>query len=78
MHTLIYSEDIGLEINHWAFRIRCAARNDLAPELDVRPLLLATIFLPVNFVPFPGLITLLATFMHAFIPHNDLPCRCRG
>ena len=32
----------------------------------------------VNAIPFPGLKTLLATLVHAFIPHNDLPCRCLG
>ena len=47
--------DNGLEVEHWAFSIRCArcaARNDLAPEVDVSALL-ATVSLPVNVVPFP-------------------------
>ena len=77
MCTLMRSVDNGLEMKFWAFSICCAARNDLAPKLDVSALL-ATIFLQVNIIPFPGLKTLLATFMHAFIAHNDLPCRCRG
>ena len=35
MHTLMRSEDIGLEMKLWALSIRRAARNELAPELDV-------------------------------------------
>ena len=35
MHTLMRREDIGLEMKLWALSIRRAARNDLAPELDV-------------------------------------------
>ena len=35
MHTLIRREDIGLEMKLWALSISSAARNDLAPELDV-------------------------------------------
>ena len=74
MLTLMRHFDNGLEMKLCALSICRAALNDLAPELDVLALL-ATIFLPVNVVPFPGLKTLLATFMHAFIRHNDLPCR---
>ena len=35
MHTLMRSKDIGLEMKLWALSICRAARNDLAPELDV-------------------------------------------
>ena len=75
MCTLMLRDDNGLEMKLWAFSICSAARNDLAPELEVSALL-ATIFLQVNITPFPGLKTILATFMHAFTPRNDLPCRC--
>ena len=57
------SVDNGLEMKLWVFSICPAERNDLAtlaPERDVFALL-ATIFLPVNAIPFPGLKTLLAT-----------------
>ena len=37
-----------------------------------------TVSLPLNIVPFPGLKTLLATLMHAYIPQNGLPCCCSG
>ena len=44
MHTLMRRVDKGLEMKLWAFSICSAARNDLAPELDVSARL-ATIFL---------------------------------
>ena len=44
MHTLMRRVDNGLEMKLWAFSICSAARNDLAPELDVSARL-ATIFL---------------------------------
>ena len=55
----------------WAFSSCRAARDDLAPQLDVSAWL-AMISLPVNIVPFYGLKTLLATHMHTFIPQNNL------
>ena len=76
MHTfMLCSVDNELEIKLWAFSIRSAARDDLEPKLDVSAWL-AMVSLPVNIVPFHGLKTLLATHMHAFIPQNDLLCRC--
>ena len=54
MHTLMHRVNNELEVKLWAFSILRTAQNNLAPELDVSALL-ATISLPVNIVPFPGL-----------------------
>ena len=51
---LMCSVENGLEMKLWAFSICRAARNDLAPKLDVSALF-ATVFLPLNAVSFPGL-----------------------
>ena len=69
MCTLMCCVDNGLEMKLWALSICCATQNDLAPEVDASALF-TTIFVLVNVIPFPGLKTLLATFMHTFIPHN--------
>ena len=71
MSTLMPRVDNGLEMKLWAFSIS-TAQNDLAPELDVSAQL-ATIFLPVNVVPFPGPEILLATLMHALRVEKPSP-----
>ena len=66
-----WAGDEALGVQHLQRSAKC-----LPPELDVSALL-STIFLLVNVIPFPGLKTLLATFMRGFIPSNDLPCHCQ-